>query len=72
MVSNLKFIPYFNILQNFVQNVQKTKMALYPELKPLTSGRDLFNEFCGTCNAQYLVIKCVFLNSIHTFQEWKL
>ena len=25
MVSNFKFIPYLNILQNFVQNVRKPK-----------------------------------------------
>ena len=27
MVSNFKFIPYFNILQNFVQNVGKPKWS---------------------------------------------
>ena len=32
MVSDFKFIPYFNIFQNFVQNVGKPKMAIYPEL----------------------------------------
>ena len=25
MISNFKFLPYFNILQNFVENVRKTK-----------------------------------------------
>ena len=25
MVSNFKFIPYFNIVQNFVENVRKSK-----------------------------------------------
>ena len=32
MISNFKSFPYFNILQNFVQNVQKTKKNLCPEL----------------------------------------
>ena len=32
MISNFKFIPFINILQNFVENVRKTKKKLYPEL----------------------------------------
>ena len=32
MISNFKLFPYFNISQNFVQNVQKQKKPLCPEL----------------------------------------
>ena len=32
MISNFKMFPYFNISQNFVQNVQKQKKNLCPEL----------------------------------------
>ena len=32
MISNFKLFPYFNISQNFVQNVQKQKKHLCPEL----------------------------------------
>ena len=28
MISNLKFIPYFNILQNFLQDVQQEAKGL--------------------------------------------
>ena len=33
MISNFKLFPYFNISQNFVQNVQKQKKNFCPELK---------------------------------------
>ena len=32
MISNFKLFPYFNISQNFIQNVQKKKNNLCPEL----------------------------------------
>ena len=32
MISNFKLFPYFYISQNFVQNVQKQKKTLWPEL----------------------------------------
>ena len=32
MISNFKLFPNFNISQNFVQNVQKQKKHLCPEL----------------------------------------
>ena len=32
MISNFKLFPYLNISQNFVQNVQKQKKHLCPEL----------------------------------------
>ena len=32
MISNFKLFPYFNKSQNFVQNVQKQKKTLCPEL----------------------------------------
>ena len=32
MISNFKLFPYYNISQNFVQNVQKQIKNLCPEL----------------------------------------
>ena len=33
MISNFQLFPYLNISQNFVQNVQKQKKHLCPELE---------------------------------------
>ena len=33
MISNFKLFPYFNISQNFVQNVQKQKKPSVPQLQ---------------------------------------
>ena len=54
MISNFKLFPYFNISQNFVQNVQKKKKKnLCPELA----------SYAYVSDARYTIMENKFMNA---------
>ena len=60
MISNLKLVPYINILQSFVQNVQKPKKSLCPELDCQTSWLAFYISGLAPCSEKYMFTKKIF------------
>ena len=64
MISNLKLVPHISILQNFVQNVHKTKKNLCPEQVCIVKVK--YNRLTKPCCIQSMVM----LDLLTFFAGW--